>query len=149
MIATLLIVTALFQGPGRLQPGAGIVTGAIQFEGGGAAAGVRVGAMAVDDTSSMISVAETDPAGKYRLSNIPAGKYFIGAGRLNSLSYFPAGTDPAKATVVTVEAAKITGAIDFSVPSGSKRRAPWRQRSRFRCSYFTNQPSSRKAQPAT
>jgi hypothetical protein len=121
MIATLLIVVALFQAPSRLQPGAGIVTGTIQFEGGAAAAGVRVGAMAVDDPSSMISVAETDAAGKYRLSNIPAGKYFIVAGRLNSLSYFPAGTDQAKATVVNVEAAKITGAIDFSVPSGSKR----------------------------
>jgi hypothetical protein len=121
MITTLMIVVALFQGPGRLQPGAGIVMGTIQFQDGGAAAGVRVGALAVDDPSSMISVAETDGDGKYRLINIPAGKYFIVAGRLNSPSYFPAGTDQAKATAVNVEAAKITGAIDFSVPSGSKR----------------------------
>src|SRR4029079_9750435 len=77
--------------------------------------------MAVHHPSSMISFAETDAAGNYRLSNIPAGKYFIVAGRLNFLSYFPAGTDQAKATGCMVEAEKIAGAIDFSVPSGSKR----------------------------
>jgi hypothetical protein len=121
MISILLLTYALFQGPGRLQPGAGIVTGSVHYEGGAAAVGVRVGAMSVDDPSSMVSVAETDAAGNYRLTNIPAGKYFIVAGRLDNLTYFPGGTDRTKAGSVTVEAAKITPIADFAVPTGSKR----------------------------
>jgi hypothetical protein len=55
------------------------------------------------------------------LTNIPAGKYFIGAGRLDNLIYYPGGTDRAKATEVTVEAAKITTIGSFAVPAQSKR----------------------------
>jgi hypothetical protein len=120
MIA-LLIAVALLQGPSRLQPGAGIVTGSIQFEGGGSAAGVRVAAMAMDDPSSIVSIAETDASGHYQLTNIPAGQYFVVAGRLNDLTYFPGGKDRSNATLVTVDAAKITNVAPFNVPSGSKR----------------------------
>jgi hypothetical protein len=121
MISTLLITMFLIQTAGGLQPGSGIVTGSIQFEGGGPAAGVRVGAMPVGDPSSMVSVAETDAMGRFRLTNIPVGKYFIGAGRLDRLTYFPGSVDQSKATVVTVDAAKITPIADFFVPAGSKR----------------------------
>src|SRR6185503_5387221 len=108
MISILLAAALFLQGPRLLQPGSGIVTGTIQIEGGAAAAGVRVGAMAPDDPSSLVSVTETDAAGHYRLTNVPEGKYFIVAGRLESLSYYPGGTDREKATPVTVEAAKVT-----------------------------------------
>src|SRR5262245_23985524 len=121
MISMLLLTFALLQRPGALQPGAGIVSGSVQREGGGPAAGVRVGAVAIDDPSTMVSVTETDAGGNYRLTNVPAGQYFIAAGRLESLSYFPGGTDPAKAGTVTVEAAKITAIPPFAVPAGSQR----------------------------
>jgi len=121
MISTLLIALVLLQRPGALQPGTGIVAGSVQMEGAGAAAGVRVGAMAIDDPSSMVSVAETDAAGQYRLTNIPAGKYFIVAGKLDNLTYYPGGTDRTKATSVTVEPAKVTAVASFTVPAGSKR----------------------------
>ena len=77
--------------------------------------------MAPDDPSSMVSIAETDAAGRYRLTNIPAGKYFIVAGRLDQLTYFPGGVDRTKATPVSVEAAKVTAIESFNVPAGSKR----------------------------
>jgi hypothetical protein len=121
MIAILLMSVALLQAPGRLQPGSGIVTGSVHSESGSAAAGVRVGAMAIDDPSSLVSVSETDANGRYRLTNIPAGRYFIVAGRLDQPTYFPGGTDRAKAATVAVEAAKITAIADFAVPAGSKR----------------------------
>jgi hypothetical protein len=121
MISTFLITIVLLQSAGGLQPGSGIVTGSIQFEGGGPATGVRVGALPVGDPSSMVSVTETDSMGRFRLTNVPAGKYLIGAGRLDNLTYFPGGTDQSKATVVTVEAAKIIPIEDFAVPAGSKR----------------------------
>jgi hypothetical protein len=121
MISMLLLAMSLMQGPRALQPGTGIVMGTIQLEGAASAAGVRVAAIALDDPSSLVSVTETDAAGHYRLTNIPAGKYFIGAGRLDNLVYYPGGTDRAKATEVTVEAAKITTIGSFTVPAQSKR----------------------------
>ena len=103
MIWNIVIAFLLLQRPGALQPGTGIVTGTLQSENGGAAAGVRVGAMAIDDPASLASVTETDSAGRFRLINIPAGQYFIVAGRLDNLTYYPAGTDRDKATPVTIE----------------------------------------------
>jgi hypothetical protein len=77
--------------------------------------------MAIDDPSSLVSVSETDANGRYTLMNIPAGKYFIVAGRLDQLTYFPGGTDRAKAELIAVEAAKVTAIAEFAVPAGSKR----------------------------
>jgi hypothetical protein len=91
------------------------------MEGGASPARVRVGAMAPDDPSSLVSVTETDAAGHYRLTNIPEGKYFIVAGRLENLMYYPGGTDRTKATLVTVEPAKVTTIGSFTVPALSTR----------------------------
>ena len=124
MISLVLIAMLLIQAPGNLQPGTGIVTGSVQMEGGGSPAGVRVGAMAIDDPSSLASVTETDSAGRYRLINIPQGKYYIVAGRLDDLIYFPGGKDKTKATEINVEAAKIIPISSFTVPAQSKRPAP-------------------------
>ena len=122
MISLLLLAMSLVQGPRALQPGTGIVTGTIQMEGGGSPARVRVGAMAPDDPSSLVSVTETDGAGRFRLTNIPEGKYFIVAGRLEYLTYFPGGADRANARVVTVEPARVTTIESFTVPAQSARQ---------------------------
>jgi hypothetical protein len=113
----------LTQGVGTLQPGTGIVTGSIQMVGGGSAAGVRVGAVPADDPtgSDLLSVTETDGAGRYRLVNIPAGRYFIVAGRLDNLTYYPGGTDRTKATEILIEPARVASGINFTVPAESRR----------------------------
>jgi hypothetical protein len=121
MMMSLFLAIVLLQRPGALQPGTGIVTGSVQSENYAPAAAVRVGAMAVDDPSSLVSVAETDGAGRFRLTNIPEGQYFIVAGRLDNLSYYPGGTDRSKANTVMVEAAKVTTIGSFTVPAGSTR----------------------------
>jgi hypothetical protein len=121
MIALLISVFLFVQSRG-LEPGAGIVTGSIKILDGGPAAGVRVAAIAVDDPDgkNLLSITETDSAGRYRLNNIPNGNYFIVAGRVASLTYYPGGSDPAKAKEIAVEAARIISSIDFSVPADSK-----------------------------
>lgn len=121
-MTALLISVFLFVQSGGLEPGAGIVTGSIKILDGGTAAGVRVAAIAVDDPDgkSLLSITETDSAGRYRLINIPHGNYFIVAGRVASLTYYPGGNDPAKAKEIAVEAARIISSIDFSVPADSK-----------------------------
>jgi tetratricopeptide (TPR) repeat protein len=123
MIALLLAATIFMQRPGALQPGTGIVTGTLKVEGGASAAGIRVGAVAVDDptASSFLSVAETDAAGRFRLTNVPAGRYYIVAGRLNNLQYFPNGNSPSQATEVAVEPARTRTDVNFTVASGSSR----------------------------
>jgi hypothetical protein len=122
MIALLLAATIFMQRPGALQPGTGIVTGTIKAA-NGSAAGIRVGAIDVDDStaSSFLAVAETDAAGKFRLTNIPAGQYYIVAGRLNSLQYFPNGGDRTQAAEVAVEAARVRADVNFTVAAGSAR----------------------------
>src|SRR5262245_42954705 len=123
MIALILTGVLAMQGPGALQPGTGIVTGILKTADGRAAAGVRVGAVDSDDptASSLLSVTETDSAGRYRLTNIPAGRYFIVAGRLSDLHYFPSGGGRSSATAIEVEPAKIRPDVNFAVPAGSQR----------------------------
>ncbi len=123
MIPLVMMAIALFQGPQRLQPGTGIVTGSIQAA-GGSAARVRVAAMATDDPANLLSVAETDAAGRFRLTDVPAGRYYIVAGRLDNLTYYPGGTDRTKATEVVVEPARTASIASFTVPAESRRPPP-------------------------
>jgi hypothetical protein len=114
------------QTTGRLAPGAGIITGTIQVDGGGFMAGVRVAVISVEDTigANLISLSETDAAGHYRLTDVPQGHYFVVAGRVNSFTYFPGGTDRTAAKEVVVEAARTAANINFKVPADSKRPPP-------------------------
>jgi len=123
MITLLLAAMLVVQGPAKLEPGTGIVTGTLKTTDGKPAVGVRVGAVDVDDpsASSLLSVAETDSAGRYRLVNIPAGRYYIVAGRLKDLHFFPGGSDSSNATQIEVEGARTRADISFTVPGGSQR----------------------------
>ena len=105
MIALLLTAMMAVQG---LQPGTGIVTGTLKSADGRPAIGVRVGAVDVNvSASSLFSVTETDSAGNYRLINIPAGRYYIVAGKLSDLRYYPRGADRSTAAEVNIEAARV------------------------------------------
>jgi 5-hydroxyisourate hydrolase-like protein (transthyretin family) len=123
MIALLLAAALAVQGVGGLQPGTGIVSGVLKTTDGRPASGVRVGAVDAEDpaSTSLLSVTETDANGKYRLTNIPAGRYYIVAGRLNALRYYPSGGDRSTAAEVEVGAARIRADVNFKVPGGSQR----------------------------
>lgn len=88
------------------------------------ATGIRVTAMAipepgvrVSDAASFASIALTDTDGRYRLENIPPGRYYVTAGFLDVPTYYPgvASIDSAKA--VTVEAGVTAERIDFTTAS--------------------------------
>lgn len=125
MIALLLTAMMAVQGPGALQPGTGIVTGTLKTADGRPAVGVRVGAVDVDDpsSSSLYGVTETDSAGRYRLTNVPSGRYYVAAGRLSDLRYYPNGGERPTATEISVEAARVRENVNFTVPGGSQRPA--------------------------
>jgi hypothetical protein len=120
MTLSFVLFALLLQG---LQPGTGIVTGTIQVTGGGSAAGIRVGAIAIDDPTGagLLSVAETDSSGRFRLTNVPQGRYYIVAGKLSSPTYYPGGTDRERAKEVVVEPARTASSVNFAVPADSKR----------------------------
>jgi len=121
--SVLLITASIHAQTGRLAPGTGIVTGSIQMEGGGPAGGVRVAVIPWDDTTgaNLTSLAETDSSGKFRLVDIPQGRYFVIAGRLSSPTFFPGGADRTKATAIVIEAARTISNINFKVPADSRR----------------------------
>src|SRR5262245_56189784 len=118
-----VVFLLFFAQTGRLAPGTGIVTGSIQMEGGGSAAGIRVVVIPLDDTTgaNLTSLAETDSSGKFRLVDIPQGRYFVIAGRLSSPTFFPGNAERTRATPIVVEAARTISNIDFKVPADSQR----------------------------
>jgi hypothetical protein len=108
------------QAGGQLQTG--VLTGQILSLDGSAAVGIRVGAMALPDPnvpvakgSVVVSLAETDSAGRYRLGNIPPGRYFVVAGLMEAPTYYPGAQAAAGASVVLVAAGATVSDLDFAL----------------------------------
>src|SRR5262245_46802017 len=74
----------------------GVVTGQIQPMTGASANGVRVFVMTTSNSaapdagfSAFDSITETDSSGKFRLERVPPGRYIVGAGLVDSPTYYP------------------------------------------------------------
>jgi hypothetical protein len=98
----------------------GHVTGQVMGSDGKPAAGVRVFAVpvetrAVNDTASMTieSLAITDASGRYQLE-IPAGRYAIAAGSVESPTFYPSSSSLTAATTVTITDSTTMKDINFS-----------------------------------
>jgi TonB family protein len=120
MKALLLIATFLMQAVGQLPNQMGVVTGRLTRN-GQPAANVRVSAMvipeagvSVSDVSSLASVVLTDSDGRYRLENVPPGRYYVTAGFLDIPTYYPGVASISSAKAVNVEAGSTTTGIDFT-----------------------------------
>jgi len=118
----LLLITALFiQGLQSQTPG--VVTGRLLSKDGSPAPGVRVSAMVVPDgntPSTLVSSAETDTAGRYRLENIPPSRYYITAGLVEQPTYYPGVAALSGATAIEVSAGRTISDINFTmaIPAG-------------------------------
>jgi hypothetical protein len=110
---------------------AGTVSGVLKDAEGRPLAGIRIAAIArtesLDDaimSPSMSSLAVTDEEGRYKLENIPPGRYFIAAGRLDVQTYYPGTSDLANAKDVAITPGSlVVSAIDFSLGDSSFGRA--------------------------
>src|SRR5215510_4240839 len=64
----------------------------------------------------------TDKQGRYRLTNLAPGRYFIVASVFGYPTFYPSGTNADRATVITVAADKPSEGVNFSVqmPPGGR-----------------------------
>lgn len=119
-----LAAILFFQAQTQIQPG--IVTGRLLNPNGTPAAGVRIAAVPVsDDTDKtdagvLVGISQTESDGRYRLENVPPGRYYIFAGLVDFPSYYPKAASLDQATAIVVEAGATTSGIDFAMahPAG-------------------------------
>ena len=130
MNALLLWLTLVLQGVPPLPNQGGAVTGVVKTETGSPAANVRVVAMIPPDSpqdvagiASMATLTETDENGRFRLENVPVGRYIIAAGKIDSQTYYPGYLDVAKASKILVTAGYTLPNINFTLNDSSGGRA--------------------------
>lgn len=106
----------------------GTIAGQVQTREGFPAVAVRVSAIpappatgnrAIDGqnywaTQAPAGTAVTNNEGRYRLPNLPPGRYYVVAGMLGQATYYPSALDGESATVVTV-ASESTQTIDVKL----------------------------------
>jgi hypothetical protein len=115
VLSIVLMVFGGWQTPG------GSVSGTLKNDAGAPAAGVRVAAMAVQEIgagaegpSVLVSLAQTDGLGRYRLDNIPPGLYYIAAGLVSAPTYYPGSINPTPSSVVRITSGVALSGYDFS-----------------------------------
>jgi hypothetical protein len=102
-----------------VQPGT--ISGTLYTIEGLPAAGVRVTALeagnsiVTDSSQAMASIAQTDSRGRYKLEDVPPGRYFITAGMLDLQTYFPGAPASSGANIVTVGPSSKLAGLDFSL----------------------------------
>jgi hypothetical protein len=133
-VISLLGFLLLLQGA-PANTGGAVATGQVRLPDGAAVAALRVAAVPAPPPNIRPTdgqnyyavqpptrVALTDNEGRYRLANLPAGRYFIVAGMVGQATYYPATIDIAAASVVTVAAGASVDGLDITMrtPPGGR-----------------------------
>jgi hypothetical protein len=69
----------------------------------------------------MVTLAATDESGRYRLENIPPGRYYISAGRVDFPTYYRYAL--ARGTIIAIAPKAVVEGIDFAMVDSSARVA--------------------------
>src|SRR6185295_5916924 len=91
------LLLSILLSPGILPVDTGSVAGTLRLPNGRPAAGIRVGLMAppgpgrgVPRGAGTLEIqGQADAAGKYQLGDVPPGRYYVVAGRLEAPTYYP------------------------------------------------------------
>jgi hypothetical protein len=124
VISFALALTLLFQGAAR----PGTVTGQLRTLDGAPAISVRVAAMPVPTSNAKPedgvqyftypppeASTLTDTQGRYRLNNLPPGRYYIMAGAFGEPTYYPGKAEMESATAVTLGPGSTSANLDFKL----------------------------------
>ena len=83
----------------------------------------------------MVSLGATDETGRYSLENIPPGRYYVSAGRVDFPTYYPGTQALARGAIIPISPKAVVDGIDFSMQVPARalrgRRFPTRLVSRF------------------
>src|SRR5262245_39327343 len=108
----------------------GSIAGVLRDSSGKTLTGVRVAAVAVPESktdttngTAMVSISETDADGRYRLENIPPGRYYIAAGRVDLPTYYPGTQEMRTGTIIAIAAGSHSAGMDFTLNDSSAGRA--------------------------
>src|SRR5262245_40004872 len=121
-MVALLLAIAIFaaQGIPALPNQGGTVTGVLRTADGLPAAAVRVSALVklesaadLSSAATLAGLAETDSSGRFRLENIPPGRYFIVAGRIDLPTFYPGTLTATEAVSIQVTPGLTAPGIDF------------------------------------
>ena len=106
----------------------GSVTGQLRTLAGAPAIAVRVAAIAAPpvnarreegqqyvESTPPVSTALTNNDGRYRLANIPPGRYYILAGALGEGTFYPSTATEDGATLITIASGATTANLDFRI----------------------------------
>ncbi len=125
-----LLSILLMQNP-ILRAESGVITGTVRMPDGKPAAGVRVAAVVPPEagfnsrnSSELAALTQTDEDGSYRLEDVPIGRYYVAAGRVDAPTYYPGVATLAGATAIAVTDGSLLTEIDFVISSESAARPP-------------------------
>ncbi|HET9129867.1 MAG TPA: carboxypeptidase-like regulatory domain-containing protein, partial [Terriglobia bacterium] len=127
MLGVFIHLILLMQGIPLLPNQGGTVTGVLMTADSGPAVGVRVAVMAqpepgdVAGASALVSIAESDDAGRFRLENVPPGRYYITAGRVEQPTFYPGTLEMTSGKIVTVASGETLSGVNFSIKDVSDR----------------------------
>jgi len=127
MVKLALLLTAIVfatQDPAVVRNGT--ITGILTTASGAPAVRVRVAATAVprdpaDSSAATVSLGETDEQGRYVLENIPPGRYYIVAGRVDMPTFYPGRLERASGTALALSSGSTISGINFVVEEASLR----------------------------
>lgn len=123
MIALVLMLIMSAQGVSAT-PEAGRVTGVLRTTAGAPASKVRVSVKLSSENpadAALVGLGETDETGYFVLENIPPGRYYVIAGRVDRPTIYPGTLEAANGTIITVGAGATVEGIDFAIAESSYR----------------------------
>jgi hypothetical protein len=119
--ALFLILALVLHGGGQAAPATatGTVSGRLLLASGGAASNVRIALSPVDESEKLVGLTQTNNEGRYRIENVPPGRYIVTAGLINFPTYLPGVSTRADATVLAITAGSAVMAPDFRLAANS------------------------------
>jgi hypothetical protein len=119
------LLLSILLSPGILPADKGSVAGILRLPSGQPAAGIRVyltappgpGRGAPRGAGTIEIQGKTDATGKYRLEDVPAGRYYVAAGRVEAPTYYPGVLGFPAAKMIDVRARETVRDINFEVDS--------------------------------